>query len=224
MATGDEMIELAAKHLGEKYILGAVAPKDNANYTGPWDCAEFVSWCVYQVSGIKVGMRNNDAYTGYWKEDIATKCRTISIEQAKKVKGAVLLRFPNSAIGHIVFSDGNGKTIEAMDKNHGVTRGKINLRHWDVALLVNGILYDETQGTEPYTIPAVNFKVTVPIMTDPIVLLAKQALKNFGIDPGDMNDKYDKNMEIAIYNYQLTKGLITDGIMGKQTLKSLKLI
>jgi N-acetylmuramoyl-L-alanine amidase len=79
MATGEEIIELAANHIGEKYILGAFAPKNNANYKGPWDCAEFVSWCIFQVSGLKVGMRNDDAYTGYWQEDMVTKYSVLKV-------------------------------------------------------------------------------------------------------------------------------------------------
>ena len=224
MPTGFNILSLAAQHIGEKYILGALAPINNPNYKGPWDCAEFVSWCVFQEAGINVGMRNNDAYTGYWKQDIATKCSIISIDEAKNIAGAVLLRYPNAAMGHIVFSDGDGKTIEAMDKNNGVRRGKIDGRYWDVALLVNGVDYVRNANTGNYVPPTINFRFKNPVMRDPIILAAKRKLLELGIDPGTINDEYDLNMEIAVYNFQLTKGLVPDGIMGKQTLKSLRLI
>lgn len=223
MSTGTDILNLAAQHIGERYILGAIAPKNNANYKGPWDCAEFVSWCVFQRTGLSVGMRNNDAYTGYWKDDIALKCTVISLDSAKNTAGAILLRYPNRATGHIVFSDGNGKTIEAMDKNNGVKRGKIDGRHWDVALLLNGVQYDEVENMDSYVPPLINFRFKNPIMRNPIILVAKQTLRNLGIDPGSLNNEYDQNMEIAVYNFQLTRGLVTDGIMGKKTLKSLKL-
>lgn len=224
MPTGFDCLTLAAQHIGEKFVLGTIAPKTNPNYKGPWDCAEFVSWCILQATGISVGIRNGDAYTGYWKDDITTKCRAISMNDAKNTAGAVLLRYPNSAIGHIVFSDGEGKTIEAMNKNNGVKRGKIDGRPWDVALLVNGIDYTLNAGVAMYQPPSVNFRFKTPVMTDPIILAAKQLLLKLGIDPGTINNEYDLNMEIAIYNYQITKGLVPDGIMGKQTLKSLRLI
>ncbi|WP_281635839.1 hypothetical protein [Flavobacterium marginilacus] len=35
--------------IGKKYILGSKVPYTNLNYTDPWDCAEFISWCVYKV-------------------------------------------------------------------------------------------------------------------------------------------------------------------------------
>jgi len=35
-------------------------PLKNPNYTAPWDCAEFISWCVYQVSGLVVGVKGDE--------------------------------------------------------------------------------------------------------------------------------------------------------------------
>lgn len=72
--TGDDVLAIARPHIGEVYKLGARAPMANSGWTGPWDCAEFVSWCVYQASGILFGTqpRNDpvraDAFTGFWAE------------------------------------------------------------------------------------------------------------------------------------------------------------
>jgi len=43
-ATGSDLVTLASKQVGEKYHLGIMVPKDNAQRTGLWDCAEFASW------------------------------------------------------------------------------------------------------------------------------------------------------------------------------------
>ena len=74
MPTGQDFLKKGAPHIGEKYVLGALAPKGNCSWKGPWDCAEFISWCVYQVTGKLYGCNNNhgnpdkaDAYTGYWQ-------------------------------------------------------------------------------------------------------------------------------------------------------------
>ena len=61
MATGNDLLVIAAPHVGEQYILGAHAPKNNANWRGPWDCAEFVSWCVFQAGEILYGCEMNTA-------------------------------------------------------------------------------------------------------------------------------------------------------------------
>src|SRR5262245_9255062 len=104
----------AAPRVGEDYRLGVLVAKDNAAWRGPWDCAEFLSWCVFQVSGRLYGCDNNhgnpacaDAYTGYWKRDAGTLGRTVTVAIAAQTAGAAVLRFPQPhLIGHIVFSDG----------------------------------------------------------------------------------------------------------------------
>src|SRR5439155_19058624 len=57
LASGEDIVERAREHVGEKYILGVLAPKDNSNWTGPWDCAEFASWLVFQVAAKLYGCR-----------------------------------------------------------------------------------------------------------------------------------------------------------------------
>ena len=100
MATGNQILAIAQKHIGEKYALGSLAPIGNPNFKGPWDCAEFVTWCVYQVSGLVVGSKDGDAYTGFWADDIKAKCTKITIEQAAKITGAILLRKPVDPAGN----------------------------------------------------------------------------------------------------------------------------
>ncbi|MET0946032.1 MAG: peptidoglycan-binding domain-containing protein [Flavobacterium sp.] len=227
MTTGKKLVEIANQHIGEKYIFGSKVPYNNLNYTGPWDCAEFISWCVYKATDLLIGVKNGEAYTGFWAADAKTKCTEISIEKATITPGAILLRIPNgSMIGHIVFSDGKSQTVEAMSSKKGVTNGIITGRTWHKALLINGVSYTENLETitKTYKEPKYYFFLnTIPIK-DPLILKAKQALLKLGINPGNLNDSYDLNMQIAVHNYQLMKGLIVDGIMGKQTLKSLKVI
>ena len=59
-ATGEQLLALASRHVGEKYVFGALAPKNNQNWKGPWDCAEFASWLVFQTSNSLYGCGNNE--------------------------------------------------------------------------------------------------------------------------------------------------------------------
>ncbi len=75
MATGLQLLRLAEAHLGEKYE-NVLVPKDNPNWHGPWDCAEFASWVVFQKTGRLFGCTNNnanpavaEAYSGAWVDD-----------------------------------------------------------------------------------------------------------------------------------------------------------
>jgi len=54
MTNGSEMLALARTRIGEKYV-NVCVPKNNSNWHGPWDCAEFMSWLVYQVGGFLYG-------------------------------------------------------------------------------------------------------------------------------------------------------------------------
>lgn len=224
MPTGQQLIELANKHRGEKYVFGARVNFKNPNYKGPWDCAEFISWAVYQVSGLLVGVKNDDSYTGYWKDEIGRNCTQISVSEAKNTAGAVFLRFPTKLrSGHIAFSDGKGKTIEAMDSMNGVRKGNVDGRDWDTALLINEFTYAKGEGIPQYVNDSKSHKLISPIQKASIIIKAKEALADFGIDAGEINDEYNQDMEIAIYNYQLMKGLVPDGIMGPKTMRSLEL-
>jgi len=48
--TGQALVNLALSRVGDDYVFGALVPKDDADWRGPWDCAELCSWAVYQVS------------------------------------------------------------------------------------------------------------------------------------------------------------------------------
>ena len=75
MATGAQLLALAETRIGEKYV-NVQVPKDNRKWHGPWDCAEFASWLVYQGTGKLYGCIDNaadpavaDAYSGAWVRD-----------------------------------------------------------------------------------------------------------------------------------------------------------
>jgi hypothetical protein len=92
--TGSAILQAALQHIGEKYVLGIQVPKDNPNWKGPWDCAEFVSWSVFQAAGILYGCDKDggdpasaDAYTGYWDRDSVNLGRTVSLDEAARTPG-----------------------------------------------------------------------------------------------------------------------------------------
>lgn len=226
MSTGTQLLDLAEKHIGEKYVLGAMVPFENSNYKGPWDCAEFVSWVVYQSSKIKVGIRGKEAYTGYWADDVGKLCKKISISEAAQTYGAILFRSPGYngiKIGHIAFSDGMGGTIEAKSSKDNVCRSEIAGRQWQYGILVNDVAYSVNSLLSfDYSNPPFSFYVSSPFMVHPLVEEAKIKLNVLNIYHGDLNQTYDFETSIAVSNYQILKGLVVDGILGKNTLKSLK--
>lgn len=168
---GERLLQLGRRHIGEPYVLGALAPKSNPKWKGPWDCAEFASWLVFQTSGLLYGCAADaddpataDAFTGYWARDSERVGVRISVEQAMRTAGAAVLRRPQAgAVGHIVISDGRGGTVEAHSTKAGVIASTISGRRWDMGILVPQIEYSE-RDTSPARVEP---KVVVYRLMDP---------------------------------------------------------
>lgn len=154
--TGQQLLDLARAHIGEPYVWGAFAPKNDTNWVGPWDCAELGSWLTYQIAGILYGVRSPtadpadrvqaDAYTGYWMRDARTRGLAIPVAEAMFMPGAFLLRSPAERRGHIAVSDGLGGTVEAHSTKRGVCASIVHGRVWTTGVLIPGIEY-RAEGT-----------------------------------------------------------------------------
>lgn len=142
--SGKDFLELAGKKIGQVYRYGAQVPFNEDDWNGPWDCAEFVSWVVWKLTGKKYGFTGpkGEPWTGAWKSE-AEKGVVIEIpvEKAFTIPGAILLR-RNFKGGHIAFSDGTGYTLEAMNRHKGVTVGKARARGWTHGILIPDVDYE----------------------------------------------------------------------------------
>jgi hypothetical protein len=226
---GKELVSLALTRLGEEYILGALAPKNNAGWHGPWDCAEFVSWLIFQTTGRLYGCQNNhsnpavaDAYTGYFNRDAGTIGIKIPVSKAAATPGAFLLRVAVPDLpGHIVVSDGSGGTVEAHSRADGVIRGKINNRRWDTGILVPWIHYSETKPVVVVKPRKKIFRITIPPMKSVVVGEIQKALNNRGFDTKGIDRIYGRNTAKAVTAFQEAMGLVVDGEVGPETGREL---
>lgn len=224
---GIDLIPFAKGLVGRKYLLGAYVPKNNQEYKGSFDCAEFISYILYQKFNILYGTELNtfsrklsdDAYTGYFDRDANKKGNIISINQSARTPGALLLRVGiGSSIGHIALSQGNGKTIEAHSTKYGVCESKVDGRRWSYGILIPGIQYEEL----PYVIskpPIIVYRLKSPYMRDAYIGKIQVAL---GLN---VDNIFGRKTQDAIVAYQKKKGLTPDGevMPGGETSKSLKL-
>lgn len=232
MSDGAKMLTLAESRISEKY-LNVLVPKNDPDWHGPWDCAEFVSWLVYQVSDKLYGCVDNsanpatvEAYTGAWKRDAATLGNKIPWQDAAGIVGAILLRYPPApgSMGHIVVSDGQGGTVEAMGKKWGVCRGKATGRAWDTGLLVPWLNYGNvTPGPAAASVaaPTLLYAIGRAGMKADVVKDIQRALATAGFSPGPIDGDYGHNTTAAVAAFQTVKGLVVDGQVGTQTAKAL---
>jgi hypothetical protein len=105
----DRFVALALQQAGKTYRFGAEASPSDPNPRA-FDCSELVEWCAARV-GISPKVPDGSAAQ-------KAHCKSISVAQAIKTKGALLF-LP----GHVAISLGNGKTIEAMNPTNGVRQG-----------------------------------------------------------------------------------------------------
>lgn len=222
--TGEKLIEIAEQHLGEKYVLGSIAPKNDPTYSGPWDCAELTTFCVFQASGKLYGCARNDgdpegadAYTGFYGRDVEALGIKIPVEQAIRTKGAFLLRLAGKGlIGHIVISDGKGGTVEAHSTKTGVIRSTTSGRRWDCGVLIPWIEYKEGKVDPPQKKPARIYRLTSPTLKGEDVKTIQRALKMKNVDGIFGRETFN-----AVRAYQLEKGLVADGEVGPLTAAAL---
>ncbi len=230
MGTGAGLLARAQQHIGEAYE-NVLVPKNNPNWTGPWDCAEFVSWLVFQEAGFLYGCIDDhvppalaDAYTGGWQHDSSAMGQRVSIDRAAATIGGFVLRFPPApgAMGHIALCDGAGGTVEAKGHAYGVVADTVQDRHWDTGVLVPGIQYGAPAGPVVWSAPKKLYALNAANM-DPVVVAAIQrALAADGFDPGPIDGVYGPNTVAAVAAFQRKHGLVVDGQVGPVTSVQLK--
>lgn len=234
MKTGYDLVEILKKHIGEPYIMGTLVPKDDAAYDGPWDCAEFVSWGIYQISGILYGClrdtaaaKSADAYTGYWDRDAHSLGKIITVDEAARTAGAAILRVAgNGEVGHIVCSEGNGHTVEAHGHADGVIQSVVSGRRWDYGILVPGIQYTTMSALSGVAVvpPTTTiYHLTQPMMVSKEIGAIQSALNRLGFPTGGVDNIYGTGTMRAVQSFQKSKGLLPDGEVGPLTLHDLNL-
>lgn len=235
MATGKQLVELAKKHVGEKYVLGIIAPKDDPYYKGPFDCAEFTSYIVYQLTGKLYGCANNnttklssaDAYSGFWGRDANVLGIKVSVNEGSQIIGAVLVRLAgNGLIGHVAFVQPDLKTVEANSTKYGLIESKISGRRWDFAVKIPWVDYSDSV----ITIPDINnknkkpdgkiYRLADPLMYDEFI---KKIQKALGFSLSSVDGWYGSKTYNAVRAFQIKKGLVPDGEVGPKTLKLLNI-
>ncbi len=228
--SGLDLLTLAEKHIGEKYV-NVVVPKDNSDWTGPWDCAEFASWVVYQRTARLYGCDNDhgnpataDAYTGFWVRDALDGTLAITDQPAANVMaGVLLLRKPPlpGTMGHIAFTDGHGGTVEAAGTNLGVRRGRVEGRQWHFCLQIPGVAYAVTGAVVPPKPLPFLLTLEDPNLHGPLVRQVQHALKAVGFSPGKLDGAYGPHTVAAVIAFQQAHRLIADGVVGPKTAKKL---
>lgn len=230
MPSGRDLLRLAESRLGEKYV-NILVPKDNPNWHGPWDCAEFISWVVYQKVGRLYGCVDNngnpattEAYSGSWVRDASNGTLGVSDQvAANTTPGVLMIRRPPTAgaMGHIAIADGKGGTVEAAGMNLGVRRGRVEGRLWHFFSTIPGISYNASGPVVPPEPLPYLLTLKNPNIKSPLVKAVQRALRAAGFDPGKIDGAYGPHTLAAVTAFQTLNKLVADGVVGPLTAKKL---
>jgi lysozyme family protein/peptidoglycan hydrolase-like protein with peptidoglycan-binding domain len=226
--TGAGLLRRALQHVGEEYVNTQI-PKDDPNWKGPWDCAEFISWLVYQETGILYGCVDNnakpskaDAFTGAWQTDVERRGIRVSVDKAAATVGGIVLRYPPpGGMGHIALCDGKGGTVEAKGRKYGVVADTVHGRGWHTGVLIPGMKYDSVTEETRVKPPAELYARNTPNMDEAIVIEIQKALASKGFSPGEIDGDFGPDTEAAVVAFQLAEGLVADGQVGGDTAAAL---
>jgi Putative peptidoglycan binding domain len=235
---GQDVIDIGSVKIGQRYILGARAPLDNPNWRGPWDCAEFTSWCAYQAYGLIFGAGRvtkpgrADPYSGFWYDDAMKFGHVLTWQEALKIPGAVLIRRPRKGkIGHVAFAMGDGdSTLEARGAAYGVGifKGAAG-RSWTIGCLLPGVDYSGITSLptgpkpKPAPLPLGFLWLREPNMMGPQIVALQRALDRNGIDPGPFDGEFGPMTDAAVITFQVLRGIEVDGVVGPVTAGALGL-
>jgi hypothetical protein len=228
--TGAGLLRRAREHIGEEYV-NVLVPKNDKNWKGPWDCAEFVSWLVFQEAGLLYGCIDDDtdpakadAYTGAWQRDVEKRGNSVSVDEAASTVGGIVLRYPPGPgeMGHIAICDGEGGTVEAKGRRYGVVADTVHGRTWHTGVLIPGITYSD--GTPVKVDPAeIVYEPGASGMKREIIFNIQRALVARGFDPGEIDGDYGPNTQAAVADFQRAVGLTVDGAVGPETAEALSI-
>ncbi|USJ27572.1 peptidoglycan-binding domain-containing protein [Ensifer adhaerens] len=238
--SGQNIIDVGSTRVGQKYVLGARVPLNNPDWKGPWDCAEFASWCVYQAYGLIFGAGNvrdvkkAEPYSGFWYSEAKKNGRVIRWEDALKIHGAFLIKAPpgNGKIGHVAISLGDrDRTLEARGQAFGVgIFDKAARRPWSIGCLLPGVEYSSNPPTmnaaaikSAMKLPEGFLALRQPHLKGAHIITLQRVLSAKGIDPGPIDGDFGPMTHAAVVSFQAARGLEVDGIVGPATCKALEL-
>lgn len=223
-ATGEEILQLAREHLGERCVPGAAVRKDDADWKGPGAPAEFASWLIYQVTGKLYGCKNNTgdpaeeiAEPEFWFRDAQSIGRKTSLKRAARTPGAVVLRPPDAADDWgIAISDGKGGMVEANPRIGQVIEGTLLDKEWSIGVQVPWINYTRGEAVG-LNLP----KKPISWLREKDLMVVQRKLEQEGFNPGPVDGIARLQTQGALRPFQSSHGLTPDGRIDYQTALAL---
>lgn len=215
MATNVEDVLLWALGLqGATYVFGAEArPRTKP---GKVDCSEAVEFAC-DSAGVSPKMPD-----GSWNQ--RDHCRRhgllVPIPQAIRTRGALLF-MGTPRTHHVVFSLGDGRTMEARGRAYGVGVFTTAGRPWESGGLIPGCLYGRPGGLQPGAKPR-GLPTIRPLLKSGMkgedVRFVQYCLRLVSGKPSSIDGAFGPDTRRAVVDLQKMFGLERDGVVGRKTM------
>lgn len=189
-----------------------------------YDCSGLFMDFAIQMGIYKYDMNANEIY----------ESQEIKLPDYRDAKTGDMVFEGNSSnkwhIGYVI--DDNGTVIEERGTAYGCVKTKLLERDWKYAARPAFWSDIPTPGPTPGPIPPTPSKVvltrelkyTNPMMRGEDVESLQERLNELKYNSGEVDGIFGKKTEIAVKNFQSDNGLTADGIVGKNTCKTLGFI
>jgi len=130
-----DMVYWALQQAGDNYVYGAEANLKDSD-PDAFDCSELVEWACAQVG---VFIPDGSANQLSW---VRSKGNQLTVDRTIRLRGGLLFKY-TEGLQHVAISLGNGRTIEASNREYGVTQMSSTDRsfRWDAAGSIPGLTY-----------------------------------------------------------------------------------
>lgn len=215
MTTGQDLVNTARNYMGQPYSTNP--GRDDPN-SGHKDCSGLIAAAYLQATGSP--LTANVSVTIF---DLAARMGlVVPFDYARNIPGACILRPENPYLGwgpagHIGFSQGNGRTIEATPPQVQDLDIGYNAPWSSQACLLPGVDYG--QGATP-GVPRPDDGVANQGDTGPVVERVQIRCMQIGCDPGPVDGEFGPSTAQGVRCVQEKLGVTADGEWGPQTEKA----
>ena len=186
------------------------------------DCSGLFSWAFKQLGGYMYH-GSNTMYDKYCTNKGTFKNGKRTDGQELK-PGSAVFTGDNSNKGHVGLYIGNGYVIEAQGTKAGVVRSSVTLNKWTYWGELKDVNYGDSPAPSPTPEPTPTTKPTLRRGDKgAYVTLAQTELINKGYSCGSFgaDGEFGKATEAAVKAFQKDRGLVVDGVIGKNTWAAL---